>query len=587
LKNRDVGRTILFAIGAIACLAITGAIEYGSRPAPIKEFGKVGQEFYPDFTDPTLATSLEVYAFDADTVRPLDFRVQRLDSGRWVIPSHHNYPADAEEQLAKTAASVIGINRGAMATRWKADHGRFGVVNPKQETLGVDEVEGVGKRVILRGDGDSLLADYIIGHKLEGESDQFYVRHPDEEEVYIAKLDIELSTKFSDWVDTDLLELDSWDITEVTINDYSLDELKGQITNRDVSTFRRESSSDPWELDGLNDETEEVDTDAMRETINALADLQIVGVRPKPQGLTAELKLDRSALKSQRDVDRLQADLLSRGFLLQPGEDGNEENLRLISREGELYAATDEGLVYRLHFGRAFTGTEEELEIGISATNGQESDETTAEEPAKSDEDDGSPDDAVHGNEETLVDNESESDASEPAGEDAEETNSSRKPGRYVFVRVEFDKKYLGEEPSEPVEPEMPDELKAAEKENDQDSRNGNGPEATDPDAGTPDAEPEEDTASTGKKEADDPLAEVREQYEAAKKDYEDGLREFEEFQQKVEQGQNSARELNDRFAAWYYVIPGDSFEKLRLSRGDLVKMKEQEKDGEEESDAE
>jgi len=68
---------------------------------------------------------------------------------------------------------------------------------------------------------------------------------------------------------------------------------------------------------------------------------------------------------------------------------------------------------------------------------------------------------------------------------------------------------------------------------------------------------------------------------------YEDSLREFEDFQQKVKQCQTRVRELTDRFAAWYYVIPGDSFEKLRFSRGDLVKVKEQEQDGDEESNAE
>ena len=89
-------RTMIFVIGAVVCLAITAAINWSNRPAAISEFGKIGQAFYPEFIDPTLATSLEVYMFDAEKVRPLDFRVHRMENGRWVIPSHHNYPADAE-----------------------------------------------------------------------------------------------------------------------------------------------------------------------------------------------------------------------------------------------------------------------------------------------------------------------------------------------------------------------------------------------------------------------------------------------------------------------------------------------------------
>ena len=156
-------RTWWYVGGAAIALAVTGSIELFSRPAAIKEYGKVGEQFYPDFVDPTLATSLDVSVFDADAVKPVEFRVQRLENGRWVIPSHHNYPADAEEQLAKTASSIIGITRGAMETRWEADHSRYGVVNPRQESLKVGEVEGIGERITLRKDDDSVLPRSIAG----------------------------------------------------------------------------------------------------------------------------------------------------------------------------------------------------------------------------------------------------------------------------------------------------------------------------------------------------------------------------------------------------------------------------------------
>ena len=32
--------------------------------------------------------------------------------------------------------------------------------------------------------------------------------------------------------------------------------------------------------------------------------------------------------------------------------------------------------------------------------------------------------------------------------------------------------------------------------------------------------------------------------------------------------GERTARELNDRFADWYYVISGKDFQNLRLGRG-------------------
>jgi len=625
----DLRRTRTFVVGAVVCLAITGIIEWSSRPAAIKEFGKVGQEFYADFADPTLATSLGVYVFDADKVRPLDFRVQRFDNGHWVIPSHHNYPADAEDRLAKTAASIIGIRRGAMVTRWQADHAQFGVVNPKQDTLRVGDVEGVGKRISLRGDADSVLADYIIGNKAEGESDQYYIRHPDEEEVYLAKLDIDLSTKFTDWIQTDLLDVDSWDMTEVTVNDYSFDELRRQVTKREVSAFRRETSSDPWTLDGLNEETEEVDKDAIRETVDAIADLKIVGVRPKQQGLTPDLKLDRQLLKSQRDVDRLQSDLLTRGFLLQPGENGDQEILRLMAREGEMYAATDEGLVYRLHFGRAFVGSQEELEIGFSPND--EDQEDSGDKEASSDEsesntskddeaktasqdeaaestssdananDDSSGGDDKDEDDEPKADDESASDADDDkeSGTDDDEKTDSNKPGRYVFVRIEFDKTYLGEEPVKPVEPEQPAELKEPAGPKESDEAKDESPddvkseEKSEEDSNNAVSAGESDDAeaeneSSDKKE-DDPLAEIRQKHEEAQEKYDDDLKEYQrkstDFDKKGEDGKKKAEELNRRFADWYYVISGDSFDKLRLSRADLVKAKEKKEEEKDEKD--
>ena len=190
--NPESRKTWMFAGAAAACLAVTGLVEVASRPAEIEEYGKVGQEFYPEFTDPTLASALTVSMIDAEQVKPLSFSVKQAEKDRWVIPSHHNYPADAADQLAKTASSIIGIKRDAMVTRWASDHARYGVVDPETDAVGVDQLEGIGKRLTLRGKDDGILASYIIGKKVDEESDQYYVRHPGEDETYIAELDISL-----------------------------------------------------------------------------------------------------------------------------------------------------------------------------------------------------------------------------------------------------------------------------------------------------------------------------------------------------------------------------------------------------------
>ncbi|GIW98917.1 MAG: hypothetical protein KatS3mg111_2250 [Pirellulaceae bacterium] len=596
-------RTIIYAVVAVACIGITIAVELMTRPAEIAEYGKVGQEFYPDFVDPTEATSLTVRTIDKDAARPVEFSVRRNEEGQWVIPSHHNYPADAEERLARTAASVIGIKRGALVTRWASDHARFGVVDPARDTLNVDELEGVGTRLVLRGKDDSVLFDLIIGKKVEGEEgdeNQFYVRHPDEDEVYIAALDIDLSTRFRDWIDTDLLAIDAFDTRLLEIRDYQFDELRGTVTQTEISRLTRTSSTDPWKLEGLDETKYEVDQQKVRETVNTLANLEIVGVRPKLPGLTADLRLDRSAIKSQGDVDRLQSDLLARGFLLQPGNDGDPNSLKLLAREGEMTVATEDAVAYDLYFGRAFTGTEEELELGFTttkasstkATAGQQSGASAADQ--KADAADSQDRDSAGESGSNEEDDRENDDAGPQPGQSDEATDESdeqseaeKKPGRYVFIRARIDTSVLGAAPEEPVEPQMPEALKKAEEEAkqqeagaEQESDDTADANSGDSEVGNPSADDSDSSDSdNASDEQNEELEKLRQEYEQAKSAYEEAKRKYDEYHDKLKKAQEKVDELNRRFAKWYYVIPGEDYEKLTLHRSDLIKEKSAEED--------
>ncbi len=43
----------------------------------------------------------------------------------------------------------------------------------------------------------------------------------------------------------------------------------------------------------------------------------------------------------------------------------------------------------------------------------------------------------------------------------------------------------------------------------------------------------------------------------------------------KVEEGEEEATSLSERFGPWYYVIDAESFAELHLGRTDLVKKKD------------
>ena len=261
------------AVGSVLLALVTW---WGTQPAPVEGFGLVGEEFFVDLK-PAETTALRVVVYDpkqGDVQEP--FVVENSD-GIWRLPYYYDYPADGEDRLAETTTSLIGIKRGALRSRLPSDHARFGVVDPLEEDPEI--LEGHGSRITLYKNGNVeegiAVADLIIGRKatdFEAEEDDeeesaepvqvadisgdYYVRLPDEDDTYIATLNIKLSTKFSDWVEDDLLKTQQDNLVNL--------EMRTTKQNPDRSieqvaevTLTRGTSTDPWALSELNEETEE------------------------------------------------------------------------------------------------------------------------------------------------------------------------------------------------------------------------------------------------------------------------------------------------------------------------------------------
>ncbi len=162
-------RTLTFvAVAAFAALSAMG-VKYINRPVANADFADVGQEFFTEFTDPLKATSLSVVKYDVDAKEPLSFSVKQNDKGLWVIPSHHDYPAEAADRLARTAASFIGAKKLALQSRSKDDWGRYGVADPEAD-IAVDaeakegeKDESRGTHVSLRDAGGNPLVLLLMG----------------------------------------------------------------------------------------------------------------------------------------------------------------------------------------------------------------------------------------------------------------------------------------------------------------------------------------------------------------------------------------------------------------------------------------
>lgn len=351
----EMRKTLMFAGAAVALAAL--ALATTPRQKTPDQFFDQGQAFFPDFTDPNAARTLEVVDWDEGTGAAVPFKVT-FQGGRWTIPSHHDYPADGKDRLAKTAAGMIGITKDDFRTDNVADYEACGVIDPLDTTN--PSTKGRGKRVTIKGDNDVVLADLIIGKSFEGREGFRLVRVPGEKRVYGARINLEVSTKFKDWIEPDLMLIDKEEIDRFTLKDYSIDETTGRLDVRDEVTLSK--NGDHWTMPGTP-AGKEVDTYKVNSLVRAVDELSIEGVRPKPDGVTASLSRGSGMSISQSDMLSLQ----DHGFYF--ARDG-----RLVSNDGELQTRTSDGVTYTIRFGEIATG--QGLDMTAGAASGAPSDPT-------------------------------------------------------------------------------------------------------------------------------------------------------------------------------------------------------------------
>jgi len=258
---------------------------------------------------------------------------------------------------------------------------------------------------------------------------------------------------------------------------------------------------------------EELDTQKLDDLKNALDDLKIVDVARKPEGLSADLKATKSFAT---DMEAMQS-LVKRGFYAVPV---SQTDYELLSNDGEVRCAMDDGVEYVLRFG-ALTG---------DANGGSE--------------------------------DEGDSDAN-----------------RYIFVAAEFNPDMIAKPELDPL-PEAPaDDAATDEEAADEEAADESGTDEAD-EAETDDTadaeeaadESGEETPETDDESADDAADELAAERERIEKE---NQRKQEEYDEKIADGKKKAEELNARFADWYYIISDEVYKKIHLSRDQIIKMKD------------
>jgi uncharacterized protein DUF4340 len=341
----EARKTAAFVVAALVLTALAWATSPRTTPAASLE--DRGQPFFPEFTDPNAATSLEVVEFDEQTSVARPFKVENRN-GRWIIPSQRNYPADGGSRLASIAAALIALRKDDIAGENVSDQERCGVLDPLDETLPTPK--GRGTRITVRGKNNQVLADVIAGSPVEGRPNFRYVRVPDQKRIYVARLEnLDVSTDFEDWIERNLLLVDRKEIDEVVVRNYTTDPKSGNVEEHETLRLRKKGpgSEDTWTLDDAQP-GEKINAFNMNLLVTRLVDLAIVDVRPKPAGVTATLSKAGDARITQADV----ADLAGKGFYFtQTGQ--------LLSNQGEVLVHTTSGVFYVLRFG--------EIAYGVSA----------------------------------------------------------------------------------------------------------------------------------------------------------------------------------------------------------------------------
>jgi hypothetical protein len=584
MKDPEAKKTLTFIL--VAGMALLVAWEpWRPAPADVRAPLEVGQKLFPDFTDPLAAKSLEIVKFNEETAAIRDFQVKQV-SGVWSIPSHSNYPADAKQHMADAATALMDLTILNLASDRPGDQKLYGVIAPDPKDLKVG-MTGVGTRVTVRDGKDKALADLVIGKEVKDQPGLRYVRRVGKDQIFSVKLAVDkLSTKFDDWIEKDLLMLNSFDVKEVVLNDYSsqIGISQGRpVLNRDQRNLIKLGYDDAgakWNLVELSEfdeqgkpkpaklaDDEELNTQKLNDLRNALDDLKIVDVERKPSGLSQDLRASDEFLNNAETIQSL----AERGFVpVAVPPDGHRE---IFSSEGEVTCATKEGVRYVLRFGNLAGTSEPEDE---KPADGKEAKEPKSSAPnrylfvmAQFDES------QIPKPELKPVPGSPASDKSEqPKTEDKPSAETAKKPAESAKKPVEK----AADKPAEKPEAKKAPQTKTA------DTQEQASPKEEKEDA--PTAEPKKEDAKPAEAEKEEPKKEESKEPEkpASPEELEklaverENKRKQEDYDSAVKRGQEKVKELNGRFADWYFIIPDDVYKKIHLGLGDIVKKKEEKK---------
>ena len=612
-------RTSVFVIVAV----LSGAAAYLTRPTPqgAKLAVDISQPLFEKYTDPETAARVRIQRIDEELGEFIEFEIVKDPQTKlWKIPSHNGYPADNQDRIRDAVTAFVELRPIDRVTDKSAEHELFGVVEPKTD-LEVSQ-QGTGTLVTIENASGEVLARLIIGKpgrkkkndaadfSTDEDENLFFARKPNEDLVYIVKLKPDVfSSDFEHWVDKDLLKVDSFDIEAIKIRDYNIpynveQSQRGVALRPDIQNVVRKMDADlrwnnkeaKWELESLAiyaggkpvktklEETEELDTLKIDDVKREVANLEFVDVRPKPEGLGADLRAGRAFLDKRENI----VALMTVGFF--PRQVGTDA-VELVAENGEIAVATRDGVEYVLRFGgnASLDGDDGELRRYVMVT-ARIDESQFAELPAElrvpdKKKEKAGPKEA--GGKDTKPADKAK--ATSEAKKAAERKDAPQPPAPLAESLQETEPKKKTKESTTKAAPasQPPAKKTAASGEQKKDSsqepakdQDGRAKKAAAKNDGKTAGQDGKKDGRDGKK--DDAAPGSEKENDKAKEQQ----RKLEELRKKYFKAKAKVAELNVRFADWYYIITEESFNKVRLTRQDLIKENEKAKEKGDDVDA-
>jgi hypothetical protein len=482
---------------------------------------------FPDLADPGKAASLEIVSFDDATATLKPFKVVRSE-GVWVLPSHENYPADAKDQLAAAATELIDRPVLDVVSDSPGDHETYGVIEPDPEKVKVG-MTGVGQLVEIRDASGNKLARLIVGKEdkrpASGDGSPGrtlrFVRRAGQDRVYRVELD---TSKFTTRFD-DWIEKDLLKISPWDVRRLTIDDSSCSFGIDEASGRPMVSLARRCRAELAYDDKDATWSLQKLEGFDDKNQPKVEKLGDGEELASGKLNDLRNALGDLKIVDVVRKPSgLSAELKAEESFAGDREAVTSLAQRG--FFAFQKGDVVSSN-GETIVGMKDGVEYLLR-----------------------------FGNSTTVAGGDESGDAAAETGGGGGKDSS----GRYLFVLARLNENLLEKPKLEPL-PDAP-EAKAVEEK-----------------AGAADG------AADELKKAEEEEAKAQAALEERRRVESENRRRQEQFDQQVKAAQKRVRDLNNRFADWYYVVSDKEYDKIHLGRDAMIQAKPAEEKAEEKKD--